>query len=177
MTPDDFKRLWEADGDQLCPMLADDLSDIAVPTSTRSFLMKAGLPEDAAPFLSFSSDSRENASELLRMAMAPPEILVVGSTGAGDPVGVRLDGAFVYHDHDADFAERYINKDVETFAETALRMRHLIAEVQRLVGADAYLDGSIPADLKADFRSFLRDTDPSALEPGGLWIDEIARWS
>lgn len=83
----------------------------------------------------------------------------------------------VYLNHDADFAEFYINKDVETFAEASLRMRGLIVAAQHASGPDAYLDGQIPAVLKQDFRAFLEANDPVALEPGALWSEEIASWA
>ena len=177
MTPDDFKRLWEADGDHLCPMSADELSGFEIPISARDFLIRVGLPEEAAPFLSFSRSSRANASLLLRTAIGPSEAPVVGSTASGDPVVVRLDGVIVYLNHDAGFAERYINKDVEAFAKTSLKMRQLIADAQRLHGPDAYLDGLVPAALREDFRSFLVGVDSVAIKPGALWMDEIANWA
>lgn len=55
-------------------------------------------------------------------------------------------------------------------------MRELIAETQRLMGSDAYLDGLIPEATTQDFRSFLSSVDPLALEQGTLWADEIDSW-
>jgi len=176
MTPEDFKQLWELDGDRLCPVPTEELSGVVMPASAKAFLAKAGLPEDAAPLLSFSASSRGFSSDQLRAAMDRPDVLVVGSNGSGDPVAVRSDGALVYLNHDAKFAEIYINRDVNTFAATALRMRELIAETQRLMGSDAYLDGLIPEPLGQDFRAFLNSVDPLALEQGTLWADEIDRW-
>lgn len=176
MTPEDFKRVWELEGDRLCPVPTKELSGVVIPTSAKEFLAKAGLPEEAAPFLSFTASSRGFSSDLLRAAIDRPDVFVVGSNGSGDPVAVRLDGALVYLNHDAEFAEIYINRDVNTFAVTALRMRELIAETQRLMGSDAYLDGLIPEATTQDFRSFLSSVDPLALEQGTLWADEIDSW-
>lgn len=176
MSPEDFKRLWEVDGDFLCPLSADELSAVVIPADAREFLNQAGLPQDTAPFLSFDAISRGQQSDPMRSAMARSDILVIGANGSGDPVVVLRDGTLASLNHDAAFAETYINKDINTFAETALKMRHLIAETQRLNGPDAYLDGNIPAQLCLELRSFLDRTDPASLEPGALWADEIASW-
>ncbi|MDP1738148.1 MAG: SUKH-4 family immunity protein [Caulobacter sp.] len=177
MTPVDFKRLWEADGTRLCPVPFDELSDAAIPKSTREFLVLAGLPEDAAPFLSFDAKSRGHASDPIRLAMNRPDLVVVGANGSGDPIAVHRDGTLVSLNHGAGFLESYINRDVETFAEAALRMRTLVGETQGQVGPDAYLDGLVPAALADTFRSFLSGADPRALEPGALWAEEIGSWA
>lgn len=177
MTPEDFKWLWEADGEQLVPIPAAELASIEMPASTREFLALAGLPEEAAPFLSFSPSSRGQALDSIRTAMNRPDVLVVGSNGAGDPVAIRPDGVLVYLNHDDSFAELYINKDVEMFAETSLRMRRLIFAAQQAGGPDAYLDGFIPEALREDFRAFLEVNDPQALEPRALWSEEISGWA
>jgi hypothetical protein len=177
MTPEDFKKLWEADGDQLILVSAEEVASIEIPASAKVFIELAGLPEEAAPYLSFDANSRGQPTDPIRLAMKRPDVLVVGSNAAGDPVAIRTDGALVYLNHDANFAEFYINKDVETFAETSLRMRNLIAAAQRVGGPDAYLDGLVPAVLRDEFRAFLAANDPMALEPGALWFNEIASWA
>lgn len=177
MTPEDFKQLWEADGDLLISIPADELASIEIPASARDFLALAGLPMDAAPCLSFDPSSRGRLSDPIRMAMNRPDVLVVGSNGAGDPVAIRSDGVLVCLNHDDGFSELYINKDVEMFAETSLRMRRLIVAAQQAGGPDAYLDGLVPGALTEDFLAFLEANDPRALEPGALWSEEIAGWA
>lgn len=94
MKPEDFKKLWEAGGDQLVSIAADDLAGIEIPASAREFLELAGLPEDTAPFLSFDASSRGHATDRIRLAMSRPDVLVIGSNGAGDPVAIRPDGVW-----------------------------------------------------------------------------------
>lgn len=177
MTPEEFKQRWEANGDLLAPIPADELVSTEIPASAREFLALAGLPWDTAPFLSFDPRTRGHASDFIRIAMNRPAVMAVGSNGAGDPVAIRPDGTLVYLNQDAGFAEFYINKDIETFAEASLRMRDLIDTAQKAGGPDAYLDGLIPRALWQDFQAFLEANDPRALEPGALWFEEIAGWA
>jgi len=54
MTAEEFKRRWESTADdRLNAFPENSLSDVRVPRGARAFLIEAGLPDSAAPFLPF----------------------------------------------------------------------------------------------------------------------------
>ncbi|MBB4636886.1 SUKH-4 family immunity protein [Longimicrobium terrae] len=178
LTPAEFELAW---GDDLIPLVAfpeDHLRDAAVSEENRRFLAEAGLPEDAAPFLSFGPPP-EDARTLPEMWGLPAEYAkytVIGGNGSGDPIVVMPDGAVACLNHDDGMAEMYINRNVPVLAETLLRFRNLIAEAQRIGGPGAYWDAAVPAGLQREFRDFLFAADPRACEPDTLWGAEMRGW-
>lgn len=168
-----FKRAWEATGEELVRFPVDGPQARAIPDDARRYLSEAGLPEDAAPCLSFGPglwDPWPPAES------ATPVCVPIGTNGSGDPIAVFPDGIVGDLNHDAGFAVRYLNRDVATLAECLLSYRALISEVQDAAGPDAWLDGAVPAHLKARFETLLKEIDPAALEPGTLWAEELANW-
>ena len=53
MNADDFKREWTAAGDTLIAFTPESLQAITLPEASTGFLLNAGLPDSAAPFLDF----------------------------------------------------------------------------------------------------------------------------
>ncbi len=165
MTPQEYKRACEKAGlHPFAPFPVSAFAGTPVSAQTQRFLTEAGLPDGAGPFLSFhSGDSAilESASEAWDL---PPEFevyTVIGSDGAGNPIVLCPNDSIAYLDHDRDFEECYINKDVSVLAEASL-----------------LAPGYEPTEPElARFVEFLRQSDPRALEAGSFWSYEIAQWS
>ena len=168
MEPSEFKRQWEIGSDTLIVFPADYVAPAPIPNEAKHFLLAAGLPRDAAPFLSFAPASRP---------WGLPDCLEIGANGSGDPITIMANGAVLYRNHDAGFAGCYINRDLPTLAASLLRFRLLIAETQKACGPDGYLDGLVPPNLGADFIAFISSIDAGALQSGSMSADEIANWS
>ena len=165
MTPQEFIRAWQLGGrPPFDPFPVSVFAGTRVSPQTQRFLTEAGLPDGAGPFLSFGpgySDVLESASEAWDL---PPEFevyTVIGFDGAGNPIVLCPDDSVAYLDHDGDFEECYINKDVSVLAEASL-----------------LYPGYEPAESEqVRFIEFLRQSDPHALEAGSFWSYEIASWS
>jgi len=168
-----FKRAWEQGGDRLQMFPATAFSEVRVPEDARRFLEIAGLPPEAAPFLSFGPQTVNWIPTELWRANAGLG-LAIGSDGHGNPIVLLEDGQIVFLDHDDVFAQRYVNKSVATLAESLLRYRSLIEQACTINGPDAFLEGSVPSLLNNDFTSFLEMVDPLALAPEAMWAIEIS---
>jgi len=179
MTPDEFRRLWRPTGDsRLMLYPAGALADVLVPDATKQFLSQVGLPNSAAPFLSFGcskSGTLSRVSEKWRQGPAFDRYRIIGRNGRGDPIALdeRAEGAVVYLNHDDRFARVLVNSSVPRLAECLLAYRDLVNETIRAGGEDAYLDRRIPTDVLRTFRDRLSRIDPVAVEEGCMWTDRL----
>jgi SUKH-4 immunity protein len=180
ISPSDFKRAWIKAGDALFAYSDIALAGVPIPNDAKQFLLQAGLPEQAAPFLMFrtpGSGPLQSAAAEYGFSDKLDDRFVIGSTGAGDPIVVSTDGVVSSLNHDAAFAGCYMNASVPHLAMTLLRFRDLVSSVERAHGPDADVDGRVPQTLLSDFTSFLRTHDPAALTDGAFWLEEVSDWS
>jgi hypothetical protein len=165
MTPEEFKRAWEEQHSQpLIVFPPSAFEGTGVSPRTRQFLTQAGLPEAAGPFLMIDSPGSEvltTASELWELSPEYDDYWVIGSNGSGDPVVICPDDVIVYLNHDDDFAEVYVNRNVAVLAEASLR----------------YPGYEAAASEQARFIEFLERSDPRALQAGSFWSYEIIAWN
>jgi hypothetical protein len=171
MAPEQFAAEWGEDEMAAFPLQL--INQFPLRFTDKQFLLEAGLPNDAAPFLSFGAQYA--TSRLFSEVIG--DCFQIGSNGSGDPVILTPDGQIRYLNHDAGFASHYINCDLPTLAEALLGYRHLIKETVTVAGPDAFLDGLVPQHLRENWIMFLRSADPAAIDPGSFWADEVATWT
>jgi len=178
MTPDDFKRAWEAVGDRLVTFTAEVVATLRVPETQRAFLLHPGLPESAAPALDFGGKRYRNipsAAELWKAGDAFRRYRIIGANGFGDPICLdeETGGAVVYLNHDDEMKRGFINSSVEQLALSLLAFREVIRETQQRGGADAYPNGQIPSDLVDRFILRMEEIDPPAIKSDTFWLRSI----
>ncbi|MBN2296708.1 MAG: SUKH-4 family immunity protein [Pirellulales bacterium] len=178
ITPDTFRENWCNDEDSLVVFAPESLVDVKIPDSSKTFLMSAGLPESASPFLDFfapTGGTLETVSRMWQISSEFDRYRVIGSNGSGDPICIdeSCNGQIVYLNHDNDFCRILLNSSVSQLAEMLLSFRHLVRETQARNGEDAYLDGNVPIDLQEWFLTEIDRIDPLAGKPGCFWIDEM----
>lgn len=67
MTPQEFKEIWTSTGDILSPLTLSRLLGLDLKQRTIDFLTQAGLPIDAAPFLTFVDNSEDKYKGIVRL--------------------------------------------------------------------------------------------------------------
>src|SRR5262245_5003209 len=174
MTPDDFRRAWEQGGDQLATFAPEAAATLRIPDAQRTFLMQAGLPESAAPYLDFGGNHYRgipSAAELWK-GEAFRRYRIIGVNGFGDPICLdeETGGAVVYLNHDDEMKRGFINSSVERLALSLLAFREVVRETQHRGGADAYLNGQIPSDLVDRFILRMEELDPPAIKSDMFWL-------
>lgn len=173
MTPQQFKQRWErVDGDRLVAFPGDVLSDVRLPADVRAFLIEAGLPEDAAPFLHFTppkSGTLPRVSAVYQESPAFDRYRIIGGNGSGDPVCLDEDenGQVVCLKHDNEFERVLVASSVFTLAECLTQLRDL---VHGAGGDTALVTGEQYWELLERFHAI----DPAACEPDEYWPQEIA---
>src|SRR5438445_70063 len=152
MTPDEFKRAWEQNGDRLVTFPPEAVATLHIPENHRAFLIQPGLPESAAPYLDFGGKHYvgiPSAAQLWKAGEAFERYRVIGANGFGDPICLDEEsaGAVVYLNHDDEMKRGFINSTVECLACSLLAFREVVRETQQRGGLDAYLREKIPNEL------------------------------
>jgi hypothetical protein len=179
LSPIYFRTQWEAAGDKLNRFSDANLAGIPLGPSDRTFLLEAGLPDGAAPFLSFEpprTGALRTVAELWHLPSDLPPAFVIGSNWSGDPIANGVDGRVYSFNHDNDFMSNFIASSIAQLASLLLAYRDVVAYSQRVNGPDAILDNNIPADIRSWFREQVRQIDPAALELPSLWRAELESW-
>jgi hypothetical protein len=197
MSPAEFVQAWLAGASEydegLVTAAPEALATVDIPESAKTFLTEAGLPDAAAPYLSFQELQNER---LLTLAAAHDRahdeaahtVYCIGGNGSGDPIGVNAAGQVWVFNHDADFDRTFVNSSVAQLAACLLAYRQLVADIVR--GTGSYLstavEGKVPAELVNNFLVRLQEIDPDAYasirdERGGflhsMWQYELRAMS
>jgi len=172
ITSQQFKQRWErVEGDHLVAFAESSLSDVRLPDDARAFLVEAGLPEEATPFLNFEPPRGGTLKRVSTVFHQPPPLdryRMVGGNGSGDPVCLdeEANGQVVYLNHDNRFQRVLMASSVFTLAECLLELRDVIADA----GGDTEL---VALERYQHLLERFRTIDPAACEPDGFWPQEI----
>jgi hypothetical protein len=178
MTPDDFKQAWECGGEKLVTFPSEVVATLRIPEDQRTFLIQPGLPESAAPYLTFGGKhyiGMPSAAELWKASNAFKRYRVIGANGFGDPICVdeESEGVIVYLNHDDEMKRCFMNSNVGRLASTLLAFREVVQETQKRGGPDAYLDGQVPSDVVDRFIVQMDEIDPSAIKANTFWFHSV----
>ncbi len=174
ISPNEFVKQWKSIWvEEPIKFSADTLEDLEIDKEAKKFLMEAGLPDSAAPSLSFSV-GMPSICEKYGMEEEYSSYKYIGSTGWGDPICLyEDDGSIVYLDHEENLEyQTFINSSILQLAESLLVYAQLIQETQKENGDDAFLDNNIPERLKKWIFEELKRIDPPAVEDG-FWKAEL----
>src|SRR5262249_12800515 len=155
LTPDEFVARWGKDDVPLMRFPKKAVERLPLSEEEKAFLVQAGLPEDAAPFLSFEapeSGQLPTVADQYDQQKAFAAYRSIGFDGSGNPIALdeNKNGEVVVLDHENRFARVLINKSIRQLAESVLAYRKLVKETQSEFGEEAFLDGKTsPAGRKA----------------------------
>ena len=169
-------EVWRKTGERMVSFPVEALDGIPMSTTAAAFLRDVGLPASVAPFLDFrppKSGPLPTVDQLWRLKDGKfGNFYVIGSNGSGDSIAIALSGSVVYLNHDDGFRPCYINKDVLALSETLLRFREMIQEAAKRNGS-TFVYGQVPREAVDTMREHLRSYDPTALDEGAMWADEL----
>lgn len=175
----EFSTQWQAAGDKLNRFTEAHLAGLPLSAATRAFLLEAGLPDGAAPFLNFEAPGTgplPTVAEFWHLPTDLPSAYVIGCNGSGDPIAITPDGRVYSFNHDNHFLPHFIASSVAQLASLLLAYREVVVYSQAVNGPDAILDNNIPVDIRAWFREQVQQIEPAALELPSLWHSELESW-
>ncbi len=176
ITPSEFKTIWNTEGDDLVLFPMSILKGLALPESCKLFLSEGGLPESAAPFLSFNapkSGTLESASQIYHLGPDFRRYLTIGSDGCGNPICLdeASHGIVVCLDHEDAFRCTFVNNSVPQLGESLLTYRQFVQEQNKRNGDSGSFN--LPIDLREWLERELRRIDPESLSSGCFWATDL----
>jgi len=138
MTPQEFKEIWTSTGDGLSPLTLTRLHGLNLKPKTVEFLTLAGLPRDAAPYLSFVDNSADKYRGIIRLTdqfdFLEDEFkkwVVIGSCSDGDPIAVNTESndRIDWLDHDNYFEPGFFNSSIEALVGCLIIYRDFVTVV------------------------------------------------
>jgi len=182
MTPEQFRQIWTANGDNLSPLNPDNLVGLNLKPTTVDFLTFAGLPFDAAPFLSFvqnKADSYNTINKLTRhYDFLEPEYnryVVIGSCSDGDVIAINTDDndQIVWLDHEVCFSSRFFNSSINSLAECLLIYRDFVQTILKDNGENAYMNADFTDQQFETLKQKLATADSKAVTEDGFWKSNL----
>lgn len=128
ISPKDFADRWDK-VDPLVPFDKESVDQLSIPAEQKQFLIEAGLPADASPFLCFEGTRPLlTVAEKWRQPTIPSRYRQIGFDGAGNLIAIdeEAEGRIVYLDHEDRFAPVFMNSSVAQLAESLLAYRSMV---------------------------------------------------
>lgn len=182
MTPQEFKRCWTSTGDNLTPLAPRRLTGLNLKIKTIDFLTQAGLPVDAAPFLSFVDNSEDKYQGIARLTdqydflkEESKKWIVIGSCSNGDPIAINTEAndQLDWLDHENYFEPGFFNSSIEALADCLIIYRDFISVVKQVNGEDALMNGDFTDNQFETTKRNLLKADDKALADNGFWKEQL----
>jgi len=183
MTTSEFKIAWAQYSGDLRPISIPTLEKFNLSPSTMEFLNLSGLPEDAAPFLSFVSDTdsknKYDSIDFLTnwFDFLSPEYskyIVIGSDGCGDIIALNTDEDCIVEwlDHEDGFSPRFMNTSVLHLANCLAIYNQFIGAIKKENGEDAYMDANFSKTQFETLYDLLKSIDGKSVTEG-FWQTDL----
>jgi len=179
LSPKEFAARWGSDDSPLVRFSRTALANLNLSEDDIAFLEQAGLPKDAAPFLSFEAPKTGELPSVAAVWSQPKAFAsyrVIGSDGSGNPIALDKTGTgeVILLDHDNGFARFLVNTSVRQLAESLLAYRKFVRDTQGEFGEDAFLDGNSSPAARNELRRELARIDSATLDSSCFWHGELS---
>jgi hypothetical protein len=181
MTPQDFKNAWTGtNGDSLIPLSEERFKGLQLRPETTDFLRVAGLPENAAPYLTFikdTSDLYDGINKLTKqyefIDQSYEKFVVIGSDGSGNPIAINTaaDDRIEWIDHE-DFSSCYLNASIHHLADTLVAYRDFVRSVLEN-HENAFMNSDFTDDQFKILEAQILSIDEQALAENNFWKAEL----
>jgi hypothetical protein len=174
ISPEDFIKEWTKEDGGLIKFPKMDIQALPIPEESREFLIKAGLPASAAPFLQFSVPSPHLEDHIGK------RYFCLGYDGVGDPICIDKEenGEIRILLHEQKFSPgEFVNSSVPQLAMSLLAYRKFYKLNKGEVGEDAAFEDYADRGLLHQLRETLTKIDPMSVREGYFWKNESDIWS
>jgi hypothetical protein len=136
-------------------------------------LTRIGLPQEAAPFLSFGGNYTNESP--MPIDVDQSGLIEIGVDGAGNAICIdnAAKGTVIVCQHDDEFSKQYMNRSVLQLLHFITIYKDFVEKLNREKGDFAYLDANFTDDELQHLVSSLKSIDGDALIEGTFWSDEI----
>jgi hypothetical protein len=182
MVAETFKKIWRAEKEPLTPISAHRLAPYPLQIDTVAFLTKAGLPHEAAPFLTFVrdvDDAFEGISCLTELVAVPDvpkgRYIVIGQCNEGNLIAVdthQVDQV-VELDREQNYKPYFFNTSVHHLAGCLVAYRDFVATVNEARGEGAYLAAHFTDAEFARLKKELMVAEPAMARGDCFWTAQL----
>jgi hypothetical protein len=181
MRAEDFSNIWENDEDTLNTFTEKRLRGLSLKDETIDYLVKSGLPKEAAPFLTFANatfeefcciDTLTNQFDFLEPEFE--KYVVIGSDGGGNPIVINkeINDRIEWLDHEDCFSSMYMNESLNSLLEFLILYRQFVSTTRRIEGEEAYINGKFRDIDYEELKHKMGRIDSNALLKG-FWQEEL----
>ena len=181
MEAEEFSKKWKEGGDKLNQFTSERLQQFNLNSLTINYLLTSGLPQDAAPFLTFVNNTTEQyyGVDLLTkqfdfLESEYEKYLVIGSDGSGDLIVINMDekDQINWLDHEDYFAQHFMNTNLSKLLESLLHYRTFVNTTIEIIGDEAYSSSDFRDEEFNVLKQKLEQTDQMAIKTG-FWQEEL----
>ncbi len=149
MTNSEIKDYWLSEGQEITIFSPAILQPLLLQEHTEKFLSTVGLPSEAAPYLSFSTNTQGSWNSIARITdidtalnSSFKNLIQIGSDGSGNAIAVDTEKNDIIEllDHDNGFKLIFINSSIESFAFSLLAYSRFISSVLAAGKENSYFD-------------------------------------
>lgn len=182
ISPQEFLEKWNIETYGLVNYEESNINSFSLTNETKDFLIKAGLPESAPPFLTFESSTEGGGVRLTEknnsLGKMYDRFIYLGYTSNGYPVCINeSESEVVYIDYDNENNSILINSTIAKFAESLIIYVEFIKKVKAVNGRRAYIEKNATKELLDWLSKSLLQIDTVALIQGGFWEEELVSFS
>jgi hypothetical protein len=149
MTNSEIKAYWLSEGQEVTIFSPAILQPLLLQEHTEKFLSIVGLPSEAAPYLSFSTNTQGSWNSIARIIDIDTALdssfknfIQIGSDGSGNAIAIDTEKNDIIEllDHDNGFKLIFINSSIESFAFSLVAYSRFISSVLASGEENSYFD-------------------------------------
>ena len=182
MTPTEFKNKWLSQEDEgWSTFPANKVEQSNLSEQTKDFL-KIGLPDSAAPYLSFEPITSGNFQTIYEyydhegLGEETKNYWIIGSDGAGDPICIDAanNDKIILLDHEQDFVLLdNMNTNISELASSLLIFRNFIKRINKKFGPNGFGDSLFTEKELSELQQELKALHPEYYVNGSFWDTQI----
>ena len=183
MQPDNFKEIWEDAKDEvLTPLPIDSLLRFNFQPTTLEFLLKAGLPDGAAPWLSFVQDREDGYNCIAKLNEVYKflgsdfdHFILIGSDGEGNPIVINTstNDVIEWLNHEDFSLSVFMNTSLCELADFLVYYRDFIRTVMAENGPEAALNSEFTDGQFERLKLMMDKSDIRAIDVDSFWYFQL----
>lgn len=174
ISSNEFKGKWNKD---IYPLIEYDkkvVDNLDIPLESKSFLIEAGLPESATPFLNFETMDEGVLLTLREKYNLDKDYIYIGFTGDGDVLAIEdISGVIITINHET-YEKTYVNNSVPQLAESLLEYSEFVKRIQKANGKFAYLNKDCSEEELEIIKNKLTLIDDKCIDNNSFWWNELS---
>ncbi len=180
ITAEIFLSKWDK---EICPLVSYKekyIKKLGLSNEVKSFLIEAGLPEAAAPYLNFEASAQGGAiavGKKYKELKKKKGYIYLGYTGNGDIIcAVEKTGNVIVISHENKDDEQFVNSSILQLIECLVEYDEFVNKIMAANGRRAFLESNATDELLEWIRERIATIDNIALDKDCFWRNELERY-